>query len=329
MFQNRVCHFFIVVMIYLSGCICQTGVDDDTTVPTTIVTLCPKPYLKVGSDCCLDKNMNGVCDSDEIPATTNAIESATTTLSNQVSTLPRQVTPDRPAVTLPPSTTTTTVSITTTTAEPTCSDGVLNQDEKHVDCGGKCSTACDVLRLVSGWKEYMGYKFRLEEIKTQNKQTNYYIHVKTPDGLSAEHLYVNTGESYIDHLRFKAINYPEDTPEIAVRLNVDDLSTIPSDATLLSIGGTSCPTYMTDNVPLKDVDLCCRSYNSYKVCLKSRQESKVLIQAPDYSTGKLDLFHMKNRYFDNALTISVFDPSVDRKYFIPGGYMLVYIKPVG
>jgi hypothetical protein len=47
----------VVFVIFISGC-----VQEEVT--------CNKPYIKVGSSCCLDVNENGICDSDEEVTTT-------------------------------------------------------------------------------------------------------------------------------------------------------------------------------------------------------------------------------------------------------------------
>jgi hypothetical protein len=314
---------FTVLVLTVCGCICGLGTDE-SSAPTTTEPYCTPPYIQVGRECCLDGNRNGICDTEE--ATTTLAAEPTATHAPAKTTLAPTTTKPVPGITLPATlpttTTTTTIGPTTTTGAPSCSDGIQNQDEEYVDCGGSCKTTCDVLRVSGSWKEFMGYRFRVEDVKVKNKQTNYYFHIKTPDGLKAEHMYLSTGEGFIDHLRFKVINYPEDMPKVAVGLNVNDLSSIPSDATMLAVGGTSCPTYMTDNIPSEDVDLCCRSYSDYKICLKSRSERKVLIALPDDSVGKLELNHMKDRYLED-LTISGF---FDRPHFINGGYILVYVR---
>lgn len=45
---------------------------------------CNPPYIKVGTECCLDVNSNNICDSDEKPTTTETI---TTTTSQRVGNL--------------------------------------------------------------------------------------------------------------------------------------------------------------------------------------------------------------------------------------------------
>jgi len=47
--------------------------------------ICNKPYIKVGTDCCLDVNDNGICDKDET-TTTTTIYRPTTTVATTVPT---------------------------------------------------------------------------------------------------------------------------------------------------------------------------------------------------------------------------------------------------
>ncbi len=60
----------------------------------------------------------------------------------ETTTLPATTTTEEPTTTEPPTTTssTTTSSTTTTTIEATCSDGVQNQGEEGIDCGGPCKS---------------------------------------------------------------------------------------------------------------------------------------------------------------------------------------------
>ncbi|MFH1210323.1 MAG: hypothetical protein V1645_00220 [archaeon] len=53
--------FGLVLSVFLlSGCQAET--------PTGNATVCNKPYILVGTSCCLDANDNSVCDKDEIQA---------------------------------------------------------------------------------------------------------------------------------------------------------------------------------------------------------------------------------------------------------------------
>jgi hypothetical protein len=46
----------VLLVVFASGCIMgESG------------PVCNEPYILVGTDCCLDENSNGICDSDEIP----------------------------------------------------------------------------------------------------------------------------------------------------------------------------------------------------------------------------------------------------------------------
>ncbi len=43
---------------------------------------CNEPYIRVGSDCCLDKNENNICDSDETEPVQKIVEKDCTGASN-------------------------------------------------------------------------------------------------------------------------------------------------------------------------------------------------------------------------------------------------------
>jgi hypothetical protein len=70
-----------------------TGSKTTTTTTTTTRPLCSPPYLKVGGECCLDENSNGICDSDEITTTTTkATTTKPTTTTRQTTTTVRTTT---------------------------------------------------------------------------------------------------------------------------------------------------------------------------------------------------------------------------------------------
>ncbi len=48
----------VIGVIFISGCIQQSKEETVT---------CNPPYIKVGTECCLDKNSNNICDKDETP----------------------------------------------------------------------------------------------------------------------------------------------------------------------------------------------------------------------------------------------------------------------
>ena len=50
--------------VFIQGC--GTG---SATNATTNAVVCNKPYMLVGTSCCLDVNNNGICDKDETPTT--------------------------------------------------------------------------------------------------------------------------------------------------------------------------------------------------------------------------------------------------------------------
>ena len=63
--------FVLCLVLLFSGCSVEKQVDvptkvvnDTSTAPVDIA--CYAPYMRFGSGCCLDKNNNSVCDSDEV-----------------------------------------------------------------------------------------------------------------------------------------------------------------------------------------------------------------------------------------------------------------------
>lgn len=82
----------------------EDRVDKIESTPTTTIH-CPSPYILVGSECCLDKDGNQVCDKDE----TTTTQKQTTTTQKQTTTTEKQTTTTaKPTTTVKKTTTTTT-----------------------------------------------------------------------------------------------------------------------------------------------------------------------------------------------------------------------------
>jgi hypothetical protein len=79
---------------------------------------CKKPNVKVGGECCVDANKNGVCDKNEKQTSTTTVPQSTTTVPPKTSTTS--------------STSTTTSSTTTTT--------VIIRCRTNADCGARNET---------------------------------------------------------------------------------------------------------------------------------------------------------------------------------------------
>lgn len=54
----------ILVILTLSMAACSQDSEQNPASPSTVV--CNKPYLLVGTSCCLDKNDNSICDADDV-----------------------------------------------------------------------------------------------------------------------------------------------------------------------------------------------------------------------------------------------------------------------
>jgi len=85
--------------------------------------VCNSPYILVGTDCCLDRNANKICDTDDT-TTTILTTTTTTTTTRQTTTI---------TTTTTTSTTTTTTTTTTSTTTTTLKLPVTEEDfEKHI-----------------------------------------------------------------------------------------------------------------------------------------------------------------------------------------------------
>jgi len=315
--------FALLSVALICGCLCCGGTNTDLSSlgglagnsAETSQQACESPYIQVGTECCLDENGNNVCDSDETTETTEVTtqpaepteeagtaETTTTEPQDQVT-----------QTTLAPSTT----NAPTTTIPGGCTKELLLGCKQGVDCGGACS-GYYVYTLGGSWKKVAGtdYMIRFDGKEGTGQSLKYNIQIRTPAPESLEdERPISTGESFIDHLRLKVLNYGEDTPKIYVRVNTDDLATIPPQATMLTIGGLSCAQ--------GGKQLCERNFNGFKVRMVNRQENGVslLVTAPDGITTKVQVIGTARTSYQNLLIGGFFDPS----HFIQGGYTLIYM----
>ncbi|MBD3388206.1 MAG: hypothetical protein GF416_03930 [Candidatus Altiarchaeales archaeon] len=307
----------------LSGCICcGGGLPGMGSSDGDDGEYCTPPYIQVGSECCLDRNDNSICDSQETPATTMAptnptVAATATTLTSTPTTPGSAPSTISPTTTLTP----TTLAPTTTLAAASCADGVRNQGEEYIDCGGPCSDECEVFKLKGAWREFKttGYKFRLDEKTGTGDQLKYYVEIETPDGIE-DRRPLSTGESFVDYLRFKVIDYDDapDQPTIYMKINKEDLYSIPEQASLLTIGGLSCTQLGSE--------MCERTYNGYTIRMLNRIDNgaRVQIVGPTWEVPhKTEVREGKLTYApDHGLVIGGF---FDRSHFINGGYSLFYV----
>ncbi|VVB51753.1 Uncharacterised protein [uncultured archaeon] len=96
--------FFLFCITLASGCL--------QSQPEVI---CNHPYIRVGQDCCLDKNSNAICDKDE---TTNPAQTTTTIKKNTTKTNATSTTIKTANVTAKTNSTNTTTTLKTTTTKP-------------------------------------------------------------------------------------------------------------------------------------------------------------------------------------------------------------------
>ena len=352
------------ILVFISGCICCGNFPDSKTTSTlpesgTEGGLCNAPYIQVGSGCCLDQNNNGICDRDEMtepPKTEGPQEESTTTTLKTTCTLDSDCIPCGEGCIGPgadgsvsatclsggnivcrcingncvaETVTTTTIATTTTTTlsnEPNCYDGVKNQNEDIIDCGGACSSECMVTTL-GGWQQFFGYRFRLKRADFSSNVAKYTVNIRTPDGKDDERL-VTTGESFVDHLRFKVIDYGEQSPRFYIKINKADLQrvyAVSPNATLLTVGGHTCQEGILWRKSAEG-ELCTRVYGRFNIT-GSRTENGVelvIIKDDGLFTGEpLILKDSQTGMFDD-IKIGVI---ADREHYIVGGYTLIYVYP--
>ncbi len=110
----------VLSIILASGCVQEEKEDSDGIV-------CNSPYIRVGMECCLDRNADGVCDADQTTSTrpttaptTSTTLPTTTTAPTTSSTLATTTTSPTTSTTSPMTVTTssTTTTVTTTSTLP-------------------------------------------------------------------------------------------------------------------------------------------------------------------------------------------------------------------
>ena len=115
-------------LILLCGCVDQSVV-------------CKAPYMRNGSTCCLDRNVNGLCDADETTAVTSTTTTASTSSTTTSSTIPAT------------STSTTTARTTASTRTTTVTSSTVGDDQL---CGKRYCAArygtcgCSIINRMEG-----------------------------------------------------------------------------------------------------------------------------------------------------------------------------------
>ncbi|MFH1055147.1 MAG: hypothetical protein V1744_03510 [Candidatus Altiarchaeota archaeon] len=116
----------LVSILLVCGCICSQDQQEADE------TSCTSPYIRVGSDCCIDENDNMICDEDE-PVTTLPYEE-TTTLPVEESTTLTEVTVTNPSENTIRSTTLTTRTTVTSTATTTSTTSSTTSTTLPIPC---------------------------------------------------------------------------------------------------------------------------------------------------------------------------------------------------
>jgi hypothetical protein len=129
---------------------------------------------------------------------------------------------------------------------------------------------------------------------------------------------ISTGESFVDYLRLKVINYGQDQPTVYIKINKEDLAKIPPTASLMTIGGQSCNQVGSQ--------MCERYFGGYKIRYKTRGEggANIVIFSLDGVPMTPQLVTDSRRAFseDHAIGVGGF---FDSRHFIQGGSSLFYV----
>jgi len=302
------CVFFVVVLGFVAlacGCVCcgSGGGESSTTLvsTTTLEVVCDAPYMRYGDGCCLDVDQNNVCDREESTTESSVLESSTTLESTS---------------TVESSST----STSTTAPAESCYDGLRNQNEVFVDCGGICQSSCGVFNLTRGGAPvgYGGYNFTLEDTEIVRDAFQYTLEITTPDGFVDERQASLGYQSWIDGVKFKI----EEGGEVRLTFwaTVDEAlkQAVPDDATIKTIGGKSCLQLAGG--------ICTRSYGGYSISMINRVDGggvKFRITKPDGLDVQGTAYENGTRFVmvgSGGLIVGVAD------YMIPGGYSNIYVK---
>ncbi|MFH1125511.1 MAG: hypothetical protein V1703_00150 [Candidatus Altiarchaeota archaeon] len=323
----------VVLVLLAAGCICcsTNGSKSTTTVKktTTIPMVCNKPYLVKGSECCLDINDNKICDSEETTTVISTTTTAATSRTEATSLMATTQATTTTQATMTTVATTTTVGVpqsgasygTTTTAVESCSDGVKNQDESSVDCGGVCQSSCNIVNLTlsGGALGFQGYSFRLKDSQLKTQAIEYTIEIKTPDGYKDERTMNSGDQSWIDSVKFKIEGDSEVRLKTTLWIDSEMTSKAPENSTIFTLGGQSC-------VQLGG-GVCTRNYFGYEVTMVNRVDEgggrtgvKIKVRQPDGAESIGIAYQNGPEYYVSYIAVGVL------RYMIPGGYSNIYVR---
>lgn len=298
----RVLLLAVVLAVAVVGCVFQQAVEESSTtvessteittttsIETTTTTPCRQGYIPYKDSCCVDRNRNGLCDSGETRATWALMTVATTRR-------------------------------TTTTVPPVgCSDGIWNQNEVEVDCGGVCKDECSLFTFGArdGTVFFRSYGFKLKDTMLREDRMEYTLWITTPDGLRDERTVVIGYESWVDTLRFRVLNGSDVSVTLRVSRDKSVEASAPAKAVIRTIGGQEC--VHTSG------GLCTRSYSGYQIKMLNRVDGGVRLKVtrPDgvESTGTA---WQNGTAYETLSTPGIVVGVLN--YMIPGGYSNVYVK---
>ena len=289
----------LILSILMSGCMYCSFLDSETT--TTVETTTTNTIKESSSSSSSSsKSSERSMESSYLSSVVSSMNAPTTVPTTRI-----QIT---------------TKATTTTIIVESCSDGLRNQDEFLVDCGGVCQTQCSVFNLTRNGDavSFQGYSFSLKDSKIKGDNLEYNIKITTWDGYT-DNRTVNVGlQSWVDTIKFKIEDGDDVRILVSAKIDSELTAKTPSGATVLTIGGQSCVQ--------SGGRLCSRIYNGYEITLINRVDGggvKVNVKHPDGIETKGTAYQNGTEYKTGEITIGIL------KYVIPGGYSNIYAKPKG
>ncbi|HHQ45208.1 MAG TPA: hypothetical protein ENN13_03620 [Candidatus Altiarchaeales archaeon] len=206
-------------------------------------------------------------------------------------------------------TTTSTLKATTTTLN-LCGDGILNQDEVAVDCGGACSARCSVLELkLDEEKIWRNFRFEYERMRGTNQGDSHEIIIRNPQGLYVKDALLPGDTRQMDEVRYSVLSFEEDVVMLKVSVDQELLDNIPSGWSFLMVGGANCQ---------EGGSFCERRFNGYTISLVDRYEQRYYLTLPDNSYARVKLSKDSTETPDRKLFLRT------GKEYVPGGYSIIY-----
>jgi hypothetical protein len=189
-----------------------------------------------------------------------------------------------------------------------CSDGLLNQDEVVVDCGGVCGSRCTIEELNESFeKRILGYWFLFDETRFSDRGGRYRLTVTNPEGVGVRRYVEDESQGQVDYIRYTVLGVRDGM--LVLQVWVDDEVEVPSYGKLLMVGGVDCT----------QDEFCYRTYSGYNISLVDRENQRYRIVLPDGAFSLIELNTETMNSPDNNLGLKTL------KQYVQGGYSIIHV----